>query len=41
LGNISGAEIIFRSFLEPMVGRYFKQGTTASGLRAKVDTHTE
>jgi len=31
-----GAEIIFRSFMVPMVGRYFTQSSsTASGLRAK------
>ncbi|KAF3771448.1 putative Yop1 [Cryphonectria parasitica EP155] len=31
-----GAEIIFRSFLAPMLGRYFG-GSTAPGLRAQAD----
>ncbi|KAF7551552.1 hypothetical protein G7046_g7702 [Stylonectria norvegica] len=35
-----GAELVFRSFLAPTLGRYYNQGpaTTASGLRAKADT---
>jgi receptor expression-enhancing protein 5/6 len=39
-----GADIIFRSFLAPTLGRYFhSSGSTASGLRAKADAslHTE
>jgi len=33
-----GAEIIFRSFMAPTMGRYFSQsGSTASGVRSKVD----
>ncbi|KAK0651893.1 TB2/DP1, HVA22 family-domain-containing protein [Cercophora newfieldiana] len=37
-----GADIIFRSFLAPTLGRYFSTGSTASGLRAKADSlHTE
>ena len=39
-----GADIIFRSFLAPTLGRYFQSsaGSTASGLRAKADSlHTE
>jgi receptor expression-enhancing protein 5/6 len=38
-----GADIIFRSFLVPTVGRYFHNpGSTASGLRAKADSvHAE
>jgi len=38
-----GAELIFRSFLAPTLGRYFHtSGSTASGLRAKADSvHTE
>ena len=37
-----GADIVFRSFLAPMLGRYFQGGgSTASGLRAKADAaHT-
>lgn len=36
-----GADLIFRSFLSPMLGKYFA-GSTASGLRAKADAaHTE
>ncbi|KAK0635273.1 TB2/DP1, HVA22 family-domain-containing protein [Bombardia bombarda] len=38
LPAFQGAEIIFRSFLAPTLGRYFhSSGTTASGLRAKAD----
>jgi receptor expression-enhancing protein 5/6 len=38
-----GAEIIFRSFMVPALGRYFQtSGSTASGRRAKADSlHTE
>ena len=37
-----GAELIFRSFLVPTLGRYFHHsGSTASGLRAKADAHTQ
>ncbi|KAF7546171.1 hypothetical protein G7Z17_g8627 [Cylindrodendrum hubeiense] len=33
-----GAELVFRSFLAPTLGRYFASaGSTASGLRAKAD----
>jgi len=43
LPAFKGAEIIFRSFLAPTLGRYFQTpGSTASGLRAKADSiHTE
>lgn len=43
LPAFKGADIIFRSFLVPTLGRYFNQsGSTASGLRAKADAlHTE
>jgi len=33
-----GAEIVFRSFLAPTLGRYFTDGTTAAGFRSKVDS---
>lgn len=34
-----GADVIFRSFMVPMFGRYFSHsGSTAAGLRGKVDT---
>lgn len=32
-----GAEFIFRSFLSPMLGRYFTSGSTASNLRARAE----
>lgn len=32
-----GAELLFRSFLAPTLGRYFQSASTASGLRAKAD----
>lgn len=43
LPAFKGAEIVFRSFLAPTLGRYFQTpGSTASGLRAKADSlHTE
>jgi len=42
LPTFRGADIIFRSFMAPMLGRYFQSGSTASGLRAKADAaHTE
>ena len=35
----SGAQIIFRSFLQPVFSRYFSQsGSTAADLRSKVDS---
>jgi receptor expression-enhancing protein 5/6 len=33
----SGAQIIFRSFLTPTLGRYFNHGSTASNLRSKAE----
>jgi len=43
LPAFKGADLIFRSFLAPTLGRYFQQpSSTASGLRAKADSlHTE
>lgn len=43
LPTFRGADIIFRSFMAPMLGRYFQgSGSTANGLRAKADAaHTE
>ncbi|KAM7221676.1 protein yop-1 [Rhypophila decipiens] len=42
LPTFKGAELIFRSFLSPTLGRYFhKSGSTASGLRDKASLHTE
>jgi receptor expression-enhancing protein 5/6 len=43
LPTFKGADIIFRSFLVPTLGRYFHSpSSTASGLRAKADSlHTE
>ncbi|KAI0851601.1 TB2/DP1, HVA22 family-domain-containing protein [Daldinia vernicosa] len=35
----SGAQLIFRSFLQPMLGRHFSEsGSTAANLRAKADS---
>jgi receptor expression-enhancing protein 5/6 len=34
----SGAQIIFRSFMQPVFSRYFSEsGSTAANLRGKVD----
>jgi len=43
LPSFKGAELVFRSFIVPVFGKYFTQsGSTASGLRAKADSlHTE
>ncbi|KAI4864658.1 TB2/DP1, HVA22 family-domain-containing protein [Hypoxylon rubiginosum] len=39
LPMFSGAQLIFRSFLQPMLGRYFSEsGSTAANLRAKADS---
>jgi receptor expression-enhancing protein 5/6 len=35
----SGAQVIFRSFLQPVFSRYFSEsGSTSANLRAKVDS---
>ncbi|KAI1422202.1 TB2/DP1, HVA22 family-domain-containing protein [Xylaria sp. FL1777] len=39
LPAFSGAQLIFRSFMQPMLGRYFPEsGSTAANLRAKADS---
>ncbi|KAK8041173.1 hypothetical protein PG994_014180 [Apiospora phragmitis] len=39
LPTFGGANLIFRSFLQPMFGRYFSEsGSTAANLRAKADS---
>lgn len=39
LTTFSGAQIIFRSFLQPVFSRYFSEsGSAAADLRAKVDS---
>ncbi|KAI1643139.1 TB2/DP1, HVA22 family-domain-containing protein [Daldinia loculata] len=39
LPMFSGAQLIFRSFLQPMLGRHFSEsGSTAANLRAKADS---
>ncbi|KAI1328849.1 TB2/DP1, HVA22 family-domain-containing protein [Xylariaceae sp. FL0255] len=39
LPMFSGAQLIFRSFMAPMFGRYFSEsGSTAANLRAKADS---
>ncbi|KAI1661220.1 TB2/DP1, HVA22 family-domain-containing protein [Daldinia decipiens] len=39
LPMFSGAQLIFRSFLHPMLGRHFSEsGSTAANLRAKADS---
>ncbi|KAK6832961.1 protein yop-1 [Apiospora arundinis] len=39
LPMFGGANLIFRSFLQPMFGRYFSEsGSTAANLRAKADS---
>ncbi|KAK5993192.1 Protein yop-1 [Cladobotryum mycophilum] len=41
LPTFRGADIVFRNFLAPTLGRYFQAGSTASGLRSKTDAHKE
>ncbi|KAI1469724.1 TB2/DP1, HVA22 family-domain-containing protein [Daldinia caldariorum] len=37
--TFNGAQLIFRSFLQPMLGRHFSEsGSTAANLRAKADS---
>ncbi|KAI1376483.1 TB2/DP1, HVA22 family-domain-containing protein [Hypoxylon crocopeplum] len=37
--TFNGAQLIFRSFMQPMLGRYFSEsGSTAANLRAKADS---
>ncbi|KAI0514365.1 TB2/DP1, HVA22 family-domain-containing protein [Xylaria bambusicola] len=39
LPAFSGAQLIFRSFMQPMLSRYFSEsGSTAANLRAKADS---
>jgi receptor expression-enhancing protein 5/6 len=39
LTTSSGAQMIFRSFLQPVFSRYFSEtGSTAANLRAQVDS---
>ncbi|KAA8625912.1 hypothetical protein PtrV1_01592 [Pyrenophora tritici-repentis] len=39
LPQTSGAQIVFRSFLQPVFSRYFSQsGSTAANLRASADS---
>lgn len=42
LPSFKGAEVVFRSLIVPVFGKYFANTSTASGLRAKADSlHTE
>ncbi|KAI1497582.1 TB2/DP1, HVA22 family-domain-containing protein [Biscogniauxia marginata] len=42
LPMFSGAQLIFRSFVQPMLGRYFSEsGSTAANLRAKADSFSK
>ncbi|CAJ2507430.1 Uu.00g086160.m01.CDS01 [Anthostomella pinea] len=39
LPTFGGAQLVFRSFLQPMLGKYFSEsGSTAANLRAKADS---
>ncbi|KAJ5176628.1 Protein yop1 [Penicillium canariense] len=37
LPQTSGAQIVFHSFLQPVAGRFFAQGSTSANLRAQAD----
>lgn len=37
----SGAQVVFNSLLQPLVGRYFNGGSTSANLRAQADAATK
>lgn len=41
-GKNSGAQVVFRSFIQPVFSRYFSQsGSTAANLRSQADQATK
>ncbi|RDW78781.1 putative membrane biogenesis protein (Yop1) [Aspergillus mulundensis] len=41
LPQTSGAQVVFNSLLQPLVGRYFHGGSTSANLRAQADAATK
>ncbi|KAL5342965.1 protein yop1 [Aspergillus crustosus] len=41
LPQTSGAQIVFNSLIQPVVGRYFTNGSTSANLRAQADAATK
>ncbi|KAL3437574.1 protein yop1 [Aspergillus tetrazonus] len=41
LPQTNGAQIVFKSLLQPLVGRYFTGGSTSANLRAQADAATK
>lgn len=40
--NASGAQIVFRSLIQPVFGRFFTEGgSTSAGLRSQADQATK
>ncbi|KAL4800962.1 TB2/DP1, HVA22 family-domain-containing protein [Aspergillus venezuelensis] len=41
LPQTNGAQVVFNSLLQPLVGRYFNSGSTSANLRAQADAATK
>ncbi|OJJ64875.1 hypothetical protein ASPSYDRAFT_138787 [Aspergillus sydowii CBS 593.65] len=41
LPQTNGAQVVFNSLLQPLVGRYFNGGSTSANLRAQADAATK
>jgi receptor expression-enhancing protein 5/6 len=41
LPQTNGAQIVFHSFLQPVLGRFFASGSTSANLRAQADAATK
>ncbi|RJE19915.1 membrane biogenesis protein Yop1 [Aspergillus sclerotialis] len=41
LPQTNGAQIVFKSFIQPVLGRYFEGGSTSANLRAQADAATK
>ncbi|KAL6232155.1 protein yop1 [Aspergillus navahoensis] len=41
LPQTNGAQVVFKSLLQPLVGRYFTGGSTSANLRAQADAATK
>ncbi|KAI9924423.1 hypothetical protein ASPWEDRAFT_100629 [Aspergillus wentii DTO 134E9] len=41
LPQTSGAQVVFHSFLQPVLGRFFANGSTSANLRAQADAATK
>ncbi|OJJ48847.1 hypothetical protein ASPZODRAFT_13584 [Penicilliopsis zonata CBS 506.65] len=41
LPQTNGAQVVFHSFLQPLLGRFFASGSTSANLRAQADAATK